>query len=325
MLVSEILVRKYIPGDEAAIAEMVQKDILTENIKDYSPDAIILLLENQNEKMIKRNAEKCHAYVLTDGDKIVGVGMIGPFWYSFTDKALETIFIDPDYKGQGLGRKIIETLEQDEYFLKADRVEIGASITALEFYKHMGYGFKKMGNIVDGEGMYRLEKYPKVSSNNVDPCQYNMRPYIDNEYHNYKEFVYQVKKKAYKGYVEQNWGLWDESVQRDLFDRFISNPYMDAFIVQLNGVDIGFFNGEVLEDGSYEIGNICIMPEYQGRGIGTAVLKDILERHKDQDIHIQYFRQNPVGELYKRLGFTFDEETEFHYKMIKKSENLARN
>ena len=28
-------------------------------------------------------------------------------------------------------------------------------------------------------------------------------------------------------------------------------------------------------DGSYEIGNICIIPEYQGRGIGTQVLKDI--------------------------------------------------
>lgn len=72
-----------------------------------------------------------------------------------------------------------------------------------------------------------------------------------------------------------------------------------------------------LEDGSYEIGNICIIPEYQGRGIGTQVLKDIIELHKNQDLHIQYFKQNPVGKLYEKLGFVPDGETEFHYQMIK--------
>lgn len=72
-----------------------------------------------------------------------------------------------------------------------------------------------------------------------------------------------------------------------------------------------------LEDGSYKIGNICIIPEYQGRGIGTQVLKDIMELHKNQDLHIQYFKQNPVGKLYEKLGFVLDGETEFHYQKIK--------
>ena len=57
-----------------------------------------------------------HLQLLTDDEKIVGVGMIGPYWNSQTESSFFTIFIDPDYKGKGLGRKIIETLKEDEYY-----------------------------------------------------------------------------------------------------------------------------------------------------------------------------------------------------------------
>ena len=152
---------------------------------------------------------------------------------------------------------------------------------------------------------------------NNDVTQYNLRPYINNEYHNYYDFVYQVKKDAYKKYVEECWGSWVEENQQEYFKKFINQVKDDAYIIQLNGKDIGFYNGETLEDGSYEIGNICIIPEYQGMGIGTRILKDIMELHKEQDLHIQYFKQNPVGNLYEKLGFIPNGETEFHYQMIK--------
>ena len=79
-----------------------------------------------------------------------------------------------------------------------------------------------------------------------------------------------------------------------------------------------FYNDEILEDGTYEVGNICIIPEYQGNGIGSKILKDILDKNSDKDIKLQFFKQNPVGVLYERLGFEKYGETEFHYQMIKK-------
>lgn len=310
-------VRKFKIGDEKEICKVIKKDILQENIKEYKKEEIEHLIKQQNEELILKRSKQFHVYTFLDNDKIVGVGMIGPYWNSLTESSFFTIFRDPDYKGKGLGRKIIETLEQDEYYLRADRVEIPASITAVEFYKHFGYGFKKLGNIVDEEGIYRMEKFPKACNDNSNKAQYNMRPYIDNEYHNYKEFIYLLKKKSYIKYVEDNWGTWDEKLQRNLFDNFIEQSKNDAWIIQLNGEDIGFYNGTTLEDGSYEIGNICILSEYQGRGIGTQVLKDIMELHNNQTLHIQYFKTNPVGSLYKRLGFIPNGESEYHYKMIK--------
>ncbi len=322
---NNIKIRRYIEGDETAICNVVKKDMLSENLKDYSKEDINHLIESHNEELIRKRANRFHVYVLTCDEKIIGVGMVGPYWDSMTETSFFTIFIDPEYKGQGLGRKIIETLEEDEYYKRADRVEIPASITAVEFYKHFGYGFKALGNIVDDEGIYRMEKYPKLSNNNVDENQYNMRPYINNEYHNYKEFIYKIKKEAYKKYVEECWGFWNENDQQKYFEDFMSKAIGDIWIIQLNGKDIGFYNGFMLDDKNYEIGNICIIPEYQGRGIGTQVLTDIMELHKDQELHLQYFKQNPVGALYKRLGFIPSGETEFHYQMIRSiSKNIKK-
>lgn len=323
----DIKIRRYKDGDAPSICKIIKEDLLVENIKDYPIEMINIMIKNHDEDLIKRRASKFHVYVLEDNEKIVGVGIIGPYWDSLTESSFFTIFIDPKYKGYGLGRKIIETLQQDEYFKRADRVEIPASLTALEFYKHFGYGFKEMGHIakiIDDECMYRLEKYPKISNNNVDRNQYNMRPFIDNKYHNYKEFVYQIKKNAYKKYVEECWGKWDEDAQRKYFDTFINQVEKDAWIIQLNGVDIGFYNGMKIDDETYEIGNICIIPEYQGKGIGTSVLKDIIKLHENQNILIQYFKQNPVGKLYERLGFIPNGETEFHYQMIRPKQEVLK-
>ena len=72
---------------------------------------------------------------------------------------LFNIFVLPEYQGKGVGRKIIEALEKDEYFLRAKRVEIPASITACEFYKKMGYTYKNGIDVVDEEQLFRLEKF----------------------------------------------------------------------------------------------------------------------------------------------------------------------
>lgn len=143
-------------------------------------------------------------------------------------------------------------------------------------------------------------------------------PYSDEDY----EFVYEVKKEAYKKYVEKNWGTWNEKEQRKYFDNFIATVKNNAFIIMYEKTKIGFYNGEIISNGNYEISNICIIPQYQKKGIGSKILKERLEQNKERDIEIQYFKQNPVGKLYERLGFTPNGETEYHYRMIKTKQKL---
>lgn len=53
-----------------------------------------------------------------------------------------SIFVLPEFHGKGVGRKIINTLETDEFYVRASRIEIPASITATEFYRKFGYDYK---------------------------------------------------------------------------------------------------------------------------------------------------------------------------------------
>ena len=98
-------------------------------------------------------------YVAEENNVIVGCGAIGPYWDKTDESSLFTIFVLPEYQGRRIGRRIVETLEKDEYALRAKRIEIPASITGLEFYKKLGYDYKDNVTVPDEEGLYRLEKY----------------------------------------------------------------------------------------------------------------------------------------------------------------------
>ena len=64
--------------------------------------------------------------------------------------------------GKGVGRKIINTLETDEFYVKASRIEIPASITATEFYRKFGYDYKNGVKELDNDHHYRLEKFKEA-------------------------------------------------------------------------------------------------------------------------------------------------------------------
>lgn len=144
---------------------------------------------------------------------------------------------------------------------------------------------------------------------------YQTRPYKIDDY----EFVYNTKKVVYQKYIVSNWGEWNEERQREMFSNFINEYSKDIMIIIKDNQRIGFFHGKVVDNTAYEIGNICIIPNYQGQGIGSTILNKIISENKHKDIYLQYFKQNPVVNLYHRLGFEIIEELPYHFKMILKS------
>lgn len=131
------------------------------------------------------------------------------------------------------------------------------------------------------------------------------------------QFIYNLKKEVYKKYVEKYYGEWNEQNQRKLFDRFMKENLKNIELIYLKGELVGFYNGKEKEGNIFEIGNICVKPEYQNKGIGTAVLNEILFENKGNEIVLQCFKDNPAIELYMRLGFEKINETEKHYIMKK--------
>ena len=152
-------IRRFQVDDAEEVSELIIKTLRTTNIKDYSAEYIENDIKKFTPDGVIKRASWTHFYVVCDKDLIVGCGAIGPYWGKQDESSLFTIFVLPEYQGKGCGRKIIETLEKDELFLRAKRVEVPASITACEFYKKMGYTYKNGIDIVDEEQLFRLEKF----------------------------------------------------------------------------------------------------------------------------------------------------------------------
>ena len=152
-------VRRFQNSDADEVSKLIIKTLRTTNIKDYSVEYIENDVKNFSPAGVIQRASWTHFYVVCDKDIIVGCGAIGSFWGKEDESSLFNIFVLPEYQGKGVGRTIIETLESDEYFLRAKRVEIPASITACEFYKKMGYIYKNGIDVVDEEQLFRLEKW----------------------------------------------------------------------------------------------------------------------------------------------------------------------
>lgn len=151
-------IRKFDPADAQAVSDVIKTTIRISNTRDYPPEMMEELILHQQPADVLQRASWTHFYVAEEDGGIVGCGAIGPYWGKEDESSLFTIFVLPECQGKGVGRKIVETLEQDEYALRAKRIEIPASITGLPFYLKMGYTYKDGMDTPDEEGLYRLEK-----------------------------------------------------------------------------------------------------------------------------------------------------------------------
>ena len=137
----------------------------------------------------------------------------------------------------------------------------------------------------------------------------------------HREFSYQVKKAAMGGYITQIWG-WDEKVQKNLHDGDWRQKR--PRIILYDNKPIGTIrivsNGDRLV-----IEQFYILPEYQNKGIGSHLLKHVLENADKTDLIVKLavLKINPVISLYLRHSFEIIDSNETQYFMERKPGSTA--
>lgn len=164
--------------------------------------------------------------------------------------------------------------------------------------------------------MWRFQDWRKlIAKEEFSPKKHSIAYQLRQATEEDAEFIYKLKKLTLRSYVEAIWG-WDEAFQRKRFaGSFIARDHQ---IIVLNQVDIG----DLAMSGttsSFDIDGIFILPQYQGRGIGSHIITDLIREahHRSEVINLQVFKNNPVRDLYQRLGFDIRGETDTHYLMQK--------
>ncbi len=132
----------------------------------------------------------------------------------------------------------------------------------------------------------------------------------------YREFSYQVKKAAEGEYITLMFG-WDEDVQRDFHAKAWQEQKPD--IITYDGNLIGTAATIETED-CIEIGQFFILPEYENKGIGTYLLRSILDKadRSGKNVTLKFLKNNPVKSLYVRNGFRLVYTSEVAHHMERK-------
>jgi ribosomal protein S18 acetylase RimI-like enzyme len=130
------------------------------------------------------------------------------------------------------------------------------------------------------------------------------------------EFLYSLMAETMKEYVTAIWG-WDEPFQRD---RFSGSFDADRWqLVIIDGLAVGAVSVERSDNELY-LRNIYILPAQQRRGIGTAILNQLIEEADRAAVPLTLYvmKSNPgARQLYQRLGLTIRDEIEGKYRMIR--------
>ena len=153
-----MIIRRFEEKDAGSVSDMIALTLRVTNSRDYTDEYIDRLITHMRPGDMIKNAGERHFYVAELGGAIIGCGAIGMLPDKADESCFYTVFVHPGHQGEGVGRKIVETLESDVFFLKSVRAEVPASITALPFYLKLGYRYKPGVTGPDEEGLIRLEK-----------------------------------------------------------------------------------------------------------------------------------------------------------------------
>ena len=138
---------------------------------------------------------------------------------------------------------------------------------------------------------------------------YTLRGATGNDY----DFLYRLYCATMQEHVARIWG-WDAEDQRARFQRTFAPQGQQIIVV--DGEDVGVLRVEQRNEALF-LANLQILPSYQGQGIGTAVITDILAtaRQRRVPVHLQVLKGNPARQLYDRLGFVVTGQTDTHELM----------
>ena len=127
------MIRRFRPEDAEETSRMIAAALRETNGPDYPAEEIEALAAFYSPAGVLRRAGESHMYVACEDGAVSGCNG------SERESCIMSLFVLPGCQGRGVGRKILETLEADGIFLRAERVELGSSITAHGFYQKMGY------------------------------------------------------------------------------------------------------------------------------------------------------------------------------------------
>lgn len=133
-----------------------------------------------------------------------------------------------------------------------------------------------------------------------------------------KVFLFDLARTVYKQLVIDQFGTWDEPLQKSNFERKWERA--NYRIIGINDKRIGTI-WTTEEKDHIRLNEIQLLPEFQRQGIGSDLVSNELEKAKkcSKALRLRLLKENSAIYFYERLGFAVYDETESHFFMTIKN------
>ncbi|HKI73502.1 MAG TPA: GNAT family N-acetyltransferase [Pseudomonadales bacterium] len=140
--------------------------------------------------------------------------------------------------------------------------------------------------------------------------QYEYEPATDAD----KEYFEALNEACYTDVVTRQFGRWDPEFQRTNFNTKWQTHAYRKILVE-GKVCGGFWVEE--QAGWRQLRELQIHPRFQGRGIGTHILRWVISGSVSDGrrLRLRVLHENRAFELYRRMGFEVIDDGETHFVM----------
>lgn len=138
---------------------------------------------------------------------------------------------------------------------------------------------------------------------------YKLRPVTPDDW----EFWRSLHHVAERDTIVRQFGPWDEALQDEFAREAFDDTGGERFVV--DGVDAGWWHLKT-QGGDFYLHQL-ILPDFQKRGIGRALLTALIDRAKTEGrgLMLQTLLQNTARQLYEKMGFVVTGQGVTHWLM----------
>ncbi len=143
------------------LSEIILSNMYKINIKEHGKDVIDRISKYFTEDEIKKNfPNRTKCLVALEDNEVVGTASIDKYRGDETGKKyiILTVFVKIQKHHQGIGRKLIENIEDIAMNIGCRELVIHASVYASEFYRKFGFDYLDGKKIQNEDKEYILTK-----------------------------------------------------------------------------------------------------------------------------------------------------------------------
>ncbi|WP_242954001.1 GNAT family N-acetyltransferase [Clostridium puniceum] len=142
--------------------ETIQRCMKEVNYIDYNESEFEKYLGTFTTNWLKNISETRHYYEVWYDNKIIACVGVSRDYSQEKQSYFTVIFVNPDYRGIGVGRELVNHLELDEWYLDSNLIEIPSSKSSHKFYYKLRYEYRTYPPVFNkDDGSTIMYKYKK--------------------------------------------------------------------------------------------------------------------------------------------------------------------